>query len=154
MKKNVFYSLMVTSLFLTGTGIALAQGGFGMGLGLGNSASLDDMALRHEEMFKNQAVVLGMSIEDYKAAWAEGKNFFEIAESKGFTKEQLFEKMKAQKQTQMKAMLQKLVEKGVITQAQADQRLANWEKAQTNGTNGQKTRAGFGKMHGMMKGMF
>ena len=80
--------------------------------------SLEDAAERKSVMFEQKAALLGVSVEEMKNAWAEGKNFHELMEESGLTKEDLKARMKAR----MAEHLQALVNEEVITQEQADQR--------------------------------
>ena len=112
------------ALVLLGAGIASACGWFG---GFGN-ASPEEIAQRAETMFQNQADLLGIDVDEMKDAWAEGKNFMEIAEEQGITQEQLQERMREARKEQLQAQLQAMVGNGVITQEQADQRLQIMEQ--------------------------
>ncbi len=128
-----------------------------VGLGLLGSASLvsakgpvmqnltpAEIATRQSEMFQRQATLLGISVDKIKAAWAEGKTMQELAAANGITAEQLGQKMKDERNIQMKAHLKVLVDQKVITQTQADARLAVMQKMMSN--NG-KTK-GNNKTHG------
>lgn len=84
--------------------------------------SPEDTAERQSVMFEQKAELLGVSVEDVKNAWAEGKNFQELAEESGITKEELKDRMKEKMEARMKEHLQDLVDEGVITQEQADKR--------------------------------
>ncbi len=101
---------------------ALSASAMGMGGMMGN-LSADELATRHTQMFQEQATLIGASVDEVKAAWADGKSISVLAKEKGVTEEQLQVKLKAQREAKMKAQLQNLVAKGVITQAQADKRL-------------------------------
>lgn len=124
---------------LVGTGVASAHGPFG-GFGVAMS---DEAVARHEEMFQSQAKILGISLAAVKNAWAEGMSLQDLAEANGVTKEQFQQKMKEARLAQMKEHLKALVDKGVITQAQADKRIQVMESSTTKGGMG---RAGRG-MH-------
>ena len=63
-------------------------------------------------------------MDEVKAAWAQGKTLFDLATAHNITKEQLAQKMKGERAGDIKTQLQALVTQGVITQAQADSRLA------------------------------
>ena len=73
-------------------------------------------------MFEQKAALLGISVEDMKNAWAEGKNFHELMEESGLTKDELKAGMKERMEARMAEHLQSLVDEGVITQKQADER--------------------------------
>ncbi|OHA58930.1 MAG: hypothetical protein A2571_00955 [Candidatus Vogelbacteria bacterium RIFOXYD1_FULL_44_32] len=127
-KKWLAYSLMpALALFILGADTAAAQG-FGFGLG-GKNVDPTEAADRLQEMFASQAKVLGLEVSDIKEAWAEGKTIKELADEKGIDLNTLRDKMKAQRLVDMKAHLQALVDKGVITQTQANKRLEFMQKA-------------------------
>lgn len=124
MRKILFYSLSVIILFgFLGANTALARGWFSGK----NNWSPDEIVTRYQTMFENEAKILGISVDEYKAKWAEGKNFWEIAKELGLTKEQIQAKIKEMRMAEIKTQLQILVEKGIITQNQADQRLKTME---------------------------
>jgi hypothetical protein len=106
---------------------------FAMGMGGMNTVTPDEMANRKTSMFTEHASMLGVSVDDVKNAWAEGKSFENFATEKGITKEQLQAKMKAKRDEMVKIQLATLVSKGVITQAQADKRLATMASQKANG---------------------
>jgi len=83
-------------------------------------------------MFDNEAQILGISVDEVKNAWAQGKTMMQLAQEKGITEAQLQAKIKDARTAQLKIQLQTLVSSGVITQAQADQRLAYMQSQQTN----------------------
>lgn len=118
---------------LLGINAASAHGLGGMGMGMFNSnVSPDDLAARHQTMFEAQANMLGLSVDDVKNAWAEGTSLLDLAKAKGLTDDQIKEKMKAAHEAQMKTHLKTLVDKGIITQAQADKRLAAMQNKAAN----------------------
>jgi hypothetical protein len=122
-KKYAAYAILpVLAVAVLGVQTVSAHGFFG-GFG-GGDLSADDIAARHEAMFAEQAALLGVSVDVVKNGWAEGKSLREIAEANGVTKDALAAKMKEARTAQMKMHLQTLVTKGVITQVQANQRLA------------------------------
>ena len=86
--------------------------------------SADEIATRQTQMFQEQATMLGLSIDDIKVAWASGKDLKTLATEKGISMDTVKQKMEAKRLEAQKATLSTLVTKGVITQAQADQRLA------------------------------
>ncbi len=118
-KLFLFAGLPVVALGLLGAGTASAHGMFG----LGGFLNADQKAQIQTQMFQKQADLLGVSLDDIKNAWAQGKSIKDLAAEKGITEAQLQEKMKVQRQVEFKQHLQDLVSKGVITQAQADQRM-------------------------------
>jgi hypothetical protein len=119
-KKIVITSLLGLAVLATiGAGTAQARGWMGMG----GAATPAEQAQFQQEKFQVQANILGLSADEVKNAWAQGQTVRELAESKGISQEQLQQKMQETRQVQMKEHLQALVSQGVITQAQADQRL-------------------------------
>lgn len=109
----------VLGLGLLGAQSASAHGWFG---GFGN-ATPEEIAAKHQTMFDHQAKIFGLSVEEIKQAWADGKNIFDLAKEKGLTEEQLHARIKEGKTAELKTQLQSLVDKGIITQLQADKRL-------------------------------
>jgi hypothetical protein len=124
MKKTLTKLGAVSALTLGALGIVSASA---MGFPGMNNLSTDELASRQTELFTKQATLIGVSTEEVKNAWAEGKDFLTLAKEKGLTETQLKEKMKAERTAQMKAQMSALVSKGVITQAQADKRIATME---------------------------
>jgi ribosomal protein L14E/L6E/L27E len=59
-----------------------------------------------------------------KTAWSQGKGLRELAKEKGITDEQLKTKLEEARAKALAANMQVLVDKGVITRAQADARIA------------------------------
>lgn len=98
-------------------------------MGFNKQATPEEVALRHTEMFTAQATLLGISVDEVKSAWASGKTLKELAEEKGISEETLKEKMKAEREAHIKSELATLVSQGIITQAQADQRLETMKNA-------------------------
>lgn len=122
------------------------------GLGMHFSASPEDIATHQEEMFTQKASILGVSVDEIKTAWSEGKKLQDIAKEKGITKEQLHERMKAAREVQMATHLKALVDKGVITQAQADKRAEHMHAKTEKGggrvaSPSQKNKGEQGKKH-------
>lgn len=143
------------ALSLAAFGILSASAmGFGGGFnGIGsNTLSADEIAARHTAMFSQQASMIGATVDEVKNAWASGKDFVTLAKEKGVTEEQLATKLQAERVAQMKAHMSTLVSKGVITQAQADTRLAFMQNNQnTQGHMGGKrgTQGAHLKQNGM-----
>jgi hypothetical protein len=143
---------MKTSLKKVGAFGALSIAALGvmstsaMGLGgmMGKNLSPDEIVNRQTSMFTEQASLIGATIDEVKNAWAEGKDITTLATEKGVTKEQLQARMKVAHEAKMKAQLAILVNKGVITQAQADKRFAAMQS---------KTAIKKGGKHGMHNGM-
>lgn len=132
MKQKIFIYFVpaVLGFSLLGTGIVSAHG-----FGRSSMAQLspEEIATREQSMFQHQADLLGISVLEVKNGWAEGKTIQEIAAENNITAEQLKQKMKAAHLAQMKSHLDTLVSKGVVTQAQADQRFSTMQKMMENG---------------------
>lgn len=111
------------------------------------NATPEEMAQRHQEMFQEQAALLGTTEEVVKNAWAEGKNLRDLAQQLGISDTDLQTKMQAARQAELKQNLQSLVDKGVITQAQADKRLAATQQRISQGQKGRGPHGMFGR-HG------
>lgn len=111
-----------SSVSAAGLGMMGARGGFGsmgghsgMGMGIGNPDNF-------VERLTAEASMLGISVDEMKTYWSQGKGVKEIAAEKGITSEQLKTKMQTAAETKVRAELKTLVDKGIITQAQADAR--------------------------------
>lgn len=134
MKKIALFSLMV-ALGLgvyTGANVLAANAHFG-GIFGGPQASQQEIASQQQIMFQQQADLLGIGIDEVKDAWAQGKSMQELAEEHGITAEELRQKIRTQREGAIKVHLQALVEQGVITQTQADQRLTAMQSAKIRG---------------------
>jgi hypothetical protein len=122
MKKAFIYTLSILlSLFLFFGSESVSAKGLGWFGGFNNIDS-DTFANRMQTVFQNQANILGISVEDVKNCWAQGKNINQCALDHGITQEQLQQKIKDYHLAQLKSRIQVLVDKGIITQNQADQR--------------------------------
>lgn len=102
----------------------LVASAHGFGMMGGPWLTADERVKAQTEIFQRHAEMLGITVEEAKQYWAEGKTVLEIAQAKGISQEQLRDKMKAYQKARQKERLQELVSAGVITQAQADARLA------------------------------
>jgi hypothetical protein len=146
-KKYIIYALLpALGIALAAAGSVAARGPMGMKGGF-SAVSPDQFAVMHQTRFAEEANLLGVNVDVVKEAWAQGKNLFDLATERGITKEQLQEKMKVARATQMKEHMQTLVSKGVITQTQADSRLKAMETMGAKMKQG-KGMHGFGKMMG------
>ncbi len=120
MKKHYLFIIPLLGLLtLGGVGVASAHGGWGM------MGTVDPQvfAQRWSEKMTQQATVLGISVDEMKSYWAQGKALWDVAKEKGISDADLQARLKAQHEEQLKKSLQVLVDKGFITQAQADARL-------------------------------
>lgn len=111
-------------------------GGFGGGMGINSNLTPAEFSQNQQKMFESQAALIGASVEEIKTAWASGIELPELAKQKGITEEQLRAKMQEQMLQNEKTRLQDLVTNGVITQAQADQRLSVIQKRAANAPKG------------------
>ena len=139
MKRKILAYAVVPAVLgfgLLGAGVASAHGLFG---GI-SSLSSEQIATRQKSIFADEATLLGISVDDVKAGWAQGKTLKEIAADHGITADQLKVKMQAAQAAQMKTHLQTLVTAGVITQTQADSRFAAMQARIVN----QKAKGGRG----------
>ncbi len=141
MKKKILLSLLAIVGFFTlvGANLVLAHGGVGWMGGF----DPEKFAEKQQTMFQSQAEMLGIDINKVKNYWAEGKSLKEIMAAENITAEQFQEKMKQAREEDMKAQLQALVSKGIITQAQADARLKVMEEKIANGGRKHEMIGGF-----------
>lgn len=123
MKKILLYSLLTVGVVgLVSASAVSAQGFFY------NRAM--DSAGGYERILENKAEILGLSVDDLKAAKEEGQTFQEIAENQGLSIEELRAQMqekkqelRAQKMEGMKAHIEELVANEEITQERADYKI-------------------------------
>ena len=142
-KKLVFGVLSAIALAgVTSAGLASAHG-----FGMFSKATPEEIATQQTVRFEGEAKLLGIGVDEVKNAWAEGKSIKDIAKEKGITDEQLRAKIQAEASVRMKAHMQTLVDKGVITQVQADARLKFMQDRVANG--GEMGKKGMG-MRGHM----
>lgn len=122
--------LLAAGMFGTQAASAHGMGGMGRGIMFGGfgKPTPDEIATRQQAIFTYQAQLLGISVEEVKAAWAEGKTLPDLVKEKGISNTDIEARMESAYQEQLNAQLQALVEKGVITQAQADKRLQSVQK--------------------------
>ncbi len=110
-------AVSAVALSLLGASVVSAHGMWGKNI------SPEEVAKHHQTMFENQANILGIEISEVKAAWAEGKGLKELALEKGISEADLKVKLQAERKKHHEERLKALVTAGVITQAQADQRM-------------------------------
>lgn len=152
-------SALALAMFL-GAGVPETNAFFG---GKGPTLSAEEKAGFQSDMFQKQADMLGISVDEVKNAWASGQSVWELAKAKGISEDTIKTKMQAMAIEKIKADLKALVDKGIITQAQADARLAYMQKNITdkgmskmmskkgrgNGFGAMGAGRAFGHMHGM-----
>ena len=115
-----------------GASLASAHGIGGFGW-FGTQLTPDEIVSRQQTAFQNEANLLGVSVDVVKSGWAQGKSLQQVATENGMTADQLQQKLKDVRLTQLKSQLQTLVNRGVITQAQADARLQFMQNRAQNG---------------------
>lgn len=113
-------AIPIMALALIGAGGASAQGPLSNGAG--------DYATNLQDKFQREAEVLGVSIDVIKEAWSQGKTLLQLAQDQGIDQTELQNKLKEARKTSMKDRLQTLVNQGIITQTQADQRYSFMEQ--------------------------
>ena len=127
MKKVTLF--VVASLVIVGIVAWYATGVFAH---RGEGGSANDIAWKqgygYTQMLQTKAQILGMTVEELKEELADGKTFSVIAEEKGITSEEFHQKMLI---TQ-KERLQNMVEAGIVTEEQVEQRLQLMEKRHTD----------------------
>lgn len=136
------------ALALTVGGAASAKGMFGWG----STLTPDQIASNQQNAFQREADLLGVSVDEVKTAWASGKSLQQLASEKGITQDQIRQKMLELRKQDMKNVLATLVAKGVITQAQSDQRSQLIDQMSSSSNPGKGLGRGFGR-HGMGYGM-
>jgi competence protein ComGC len=145
---TVFPALLGFGLLGASAVSACGLGGWGWGFGFSNATSSPDIiASRLTALFQYEAQILGISVDDVKNAWADGKTIKQIMQEKNISQDQVNKNIKDYQIQQYKTQLQTLVSKGVITQAQADKRLQYMQNKiqNSNGKSWMKMfRKGFG----------
>jgi ribosomal protein S20 len=136
MKKLTYVFLGIFGIVLLSAGIVFAQN-YMMGV------SPDELASKQQTMFQQTANILGISIDDVKNAWADGKTISQIAQDHNISQDQLQQKMKDYATQQMNSEMQTLVSKGVINQDQANRRMQTMQSKMSQMMGGM--------MDGMMK---
>ena len=143
-KKSILKNALIPSIGLALLTISSASA---MSFGAMNITP-EEIATKQATMFQEQAIVLGLSVDEVKNAWASGKDLKTLAKEKGISLDTIKQKMEATRLANQKTMLTTLVTKGVITQAQADQRLAVMSTKNAKGMMGEGKHGGRG--FGMM----
>ena len=117
MSKKILLSVLILGFLITaGTSSVLARGWFDGKREIDPERMID----KKEKMFQNKANLLGISIEQMKEYWSEGKNIGEIATEMDINEEELRVKIQESHKERMTEHLNFLVENGKITQEQAD----------------------------------
>lgn len=147
--KHVKIYILVALPVMLGIGLFSAHPASANSLffGLGHrNATPEEITSRHLHMFQEQADLLGIPQDDVKNAWAEGKSMADLMKEKGVTEEQVRERQHTAQIAQQKSTLSTLVARSVLTQAQADKRLALVQK-QLEQMKGKKKTIALKKMH-------
>lgn len=132
-KKYLIPGLLATAVIFGVLGVSVVSAyGFGWFGKFGPNVTPDEIAQMQQQRFQEQAQILGLSVDEVKNAWAEGKTMQQIIEEKGLSQGEIQTRMKETRFQELKNELQTLVEKGVITQTQADKRLQFMEQNQGN----------------------
>lgn len=143
MKHKILISTFLPAALSLGIGVNVASacwfGGF-------DNATPEEVADRQTTIFQREADILGITIEELKNYWTEGKTLQQIAQEKGITQDQLRTKMRDLQLQRIKDQLKILVDKGVITQGQADKRLQFIQNQQQN-NNGHMNKRFFRGFH-------
>lgn len=104
------------------------------------------------KFLEEHASILGITVDDLKVRMESGKSIKDIATDLGISEETLqakMEEIRAAHQAEMKAKIQQEVTDGKITQAQADERIANMEKGPKGGKGNRPEGRGPGEGRGM-----
>lgn len=145
--KYLLYGIIPALLLGVGISSAAAHGMFGWR----GQADPATTATEQTQRFEQQAQVLGISVDEVKAYWAQGMTPRDIIDELGLDETAIQNQMREVRQTNMKEHLQALVDQGVITQAQAEARLEFMSNHEPKG----KGNGMFGQMQGQRgnKGM-
>jgi hypothetical protein len=112
----------IVGIVMLGATVASAHG-MGFGGGFGPAMTPDQAVEKQQASFQQEADLLGISLDEVKNAWAQGKSMSQLAQERNITSDQLRQKMQDKRLQDMKTRMQTLVDNGVVTRAQADQRL-------------------------------
>lgn len=129
MNKKILLSLLILGFLITvGVNSALAEGWFR------NKENFDpeERVAMRGEMFQSKADLLGISLEQMKEYWSEGKDIKEIAKEMNISEEELQLKIQESHKVRMTEHLNLLVERGRITQEQADAKFTYMQERMDN----------------------
>lgn len=147
--KLLAYTLLPSALGLSLLGATVASahglGGFGM-------MTPDQIATQQQNKFQEESQILGISVDEVKTAWADGKSLKDIMTEKNISQDQVNQRIKDLHDRQLKTQLQTLVDKGVITQAQADARVKAMQNLGTKMPFGADQGKKMGRGHGGGRG--
>ena len=148
MNMLAYAAIPALGLVLLGVNAASAHGMFGR-WGFGASTLTPEQIASHQqERFQEQSQILGLSVDQIKDAWANGTTMQELMQTNNINETDVQKRMQDARLQQLKTDLQALVDKGVISQSQADKRLQTMQNRMQNA----QTNKGFGMMRGMHGG--
>lgn len=105
-KLLAYAALPLASLAFLGISAVSAHGWGGFeGFGFGNSLTPDEIASRQIAQFQQEAQIFGVSVDDLKNGWAEGKSPMQVAKDKGVSATDIQTRMKEAQTQQMKTQL-------------------------------------------------
>ncbi len=140
MNKLFAYALLsATAITLIGSGIVYAQGPQSW---FWAQEIAEDSIVKHQEILEHKAQIMGISTEEMQENWQENKRFGKFAEDYGLDREEIMEKMAEARRNNLQERLKALIESGVISQEQADQRM---EAMQDESFGGIRAHRGFNK---------
>ena len=142
--KMLTYAILPAMLGIGVMGANIASAHGMMGFGVSSSLTPDEIATRQQTMFQNEATVLGLTVDQVKEAWSQGKTMQQIIQDYKLDQTKIQTRLKDAAIAREKTQLQTLVDKGIITQAQTDARVKVMQTRMTNG----KGKAGKGMMRG------
>lgn len=122
MEKNITRYLAYSVIPIAALALFVTNTASAHGWGWGKNLDPQETAQRQQEMFQEQADLLGTSVDKVKDSWAKGQTLADLADELGISESDLQAKIKSNHLSQLKSNLQTLVTQGVITQTQADQR--------------------------------
>lgn len=138
--------LLILSLLVAGglglAGVASAHGLFGFGTNI----TPEELVSRQQAMFADQAALLGLSVDQIKAGWAQGQSLAGIAKANNISQTDLEKRMQAKQQEKIASQLKALVERGVITQTQSEARAQFMASRVSKKGFGRGFGHGFGRM--------
>jgi hypothetical protein len=115
----------IAAVAAVGLGLfAVSSRAYAYGPGMGGNGQ----GLGFTQMLEQKAKIIKTTVTDLKTQLSQGKTFYQIATEKGISKESMQDQM----ETYQKARLQKMVDAGLITKAQMDERLTFMETRQKN----------------------
>jgi hypothetical protein len=92
--------------------------------------------------FETEAKTFGVTVDEVKNYWSQDKSIIDLAKDKGFSTTTIESKMTELRSSEMKTKMQELVTSGVITQAQADQKLASMQTKMQNKMENKSSKGG------------